>query len=110
MSSHRCEPRLEEMLTDSIVRVVMEADGVDPRELETELRQTAALLQTRRRALTRPASARSDLCENEGSHEVPNHHLERHCVDCRLPCALLLCSQRFDHMEIASIMRPHDLQ
>lgn len=66
MSSHRCEPRLEEMLTDSIVGVVMEADGVDPRELETELRQTAALLQTRRRALTRPASARSDLCGKRG--------------------------------------------
>jgi hypothetical protein len=30
-------------------------------------------------------------------------------VDCRLPCALLLCSQRFDHMEIASIVRPHDV-
>jgi hypothetical protein len=52
MSSHRCEPRLEEMLTHSIVRVVMEADGVDPRELEAELRQTAALLYARRRALT----------------------------------------------------------
>jgi hypothetical protein len=52
MSPHRCEPRLEEMLTDSIVGVVMEADGVDPRELEVDLRQTAALLRARWRALT----------------------------------------------------------
>lgn len=39
MSSQHREPRLEEMLVDSIFRAVMEADGVDPRELEAELRQ-----------------------------------------------------------------------
>ena len=44
MSSHYREPRLEDMLADSIVKAVMEADGVDPRELEAKLRQTAALL------------------------------------------------------------------
>jgi hypothetical protein len=44
MSSRYREPRLEDMLADSIVKAVMEADGVDPRELEAELRQTAALL------------------------------------------------------------------
>ena len=44
MKSRHCEPRLEDMLADSIVRALMEADGVDPRELEAELRYTAALL------------------------------------------------------------------
>jgi hypothetical protein len=32
------------MLADSIVKAVMEADGVDPRELETIFRQIAAHL------------------------------------------------------------------
>jgi hypothetical protein len=44
MSSHCREPRLKDMLADSIVKAMMEADGVDQRELEAELRQTAALL------------------------------------------------------------------
>src|SRR5215472_1980556 len=44
------------------------------------------------------------FAEREGSHEVPNRRLERHCVDCRLPWALPLCSQRSDYVEIASIM------
>jgi hypothetical protein len=43
------EPRLEDILADSIVRAVMEADCVDPLELETELRRTAALLRATRR-------------------------------------------------------------
>ena len=51
MSSHHREPRLEDMLADSIVKAVMEADGVDPRELEAELRQTAGLLCAIRRTL-----------------------------------------------------------
>jgi hypothetical protein len=37
------------MLADSIVKAVMEADGVDPRQLEAELRQTTALLRAIRR-------------------------------------------------------------
>jgi hypothetical protein len=45
------EVRLEEMLADSIVRAVMEADGVDPRVLEAELRQTAAIVRAARQAL-----------------------------------------------------------
>ncbi len=44
MSSHCPELRLEEILADSIIQAVMEADGVNSRELEAELRQTAALL------------------------------------------------------------------
>lgn len=50
MSFRYREQRLEDMLADSIVRAVMEADGVDPRELETELRRIAALLRWRRGA------------------------------------------------------------
>ena len=61
MSSHCREPRLREMLSDSIIKAVMEADSVDARELEAELRQTAALLHATRRTLIPPASARSDL-------------------------------------------------
>jgi hypothetical protein len=61
MSLHCREPRLEEMLADPIVKAVMEADGVDLRELETELRQTAALLHATWRTSNPPAFARSDL-------------------------------------------------
>jgi hypothetical protein len=44
MNSRYDEPRLEDMLVDSIVKAVMEADGVDPCKLEAELQQTAARL------------------------------------------------------------------
>ena len=57
MSSHCREPRLEEMLADPIVKAIMEADGVDSRELEAELQQTAALLHATSRTLFPPASA-----------------------------------------------------
>jgi hypothetical protein len=66
MSSHCREPRLEEMLADSIIQAVMEADGVDSRELEAELRQTAALLDATRPTLIPPASARSDFRGKRG--------------------------------------------
>jgi hypothetical protein len=66
MSSHCREPRLEEMLADSIIRAVMEADGIDPRELEAELLQTAALLHATPPTLIPPASARSDLRGKRG--------------------------------------------
>jgi hypothetical protein len=54
MSSHCRETRLEDILADSIIKAVMEADGVDSRELEAELRQTAALLHATRRKPTAP--------------------------------------------------------
>jgi hypothetical protein len=66
MSSQYREPRLEEMLADSIIRAVMESDGIDPRELEAELRRTVALLHATRRAQIPPASARSDLRGKRG--------------------------------------------
>ena len=46
MSWRHREPRFEDMLADSIVKAVMEADGVDPLELETIFHQIAAHLQT----------------------------------------------------------------
>ena len=61
MSAHCREPRLEEMLADSIIQAVMQADGVDSRELEAELRQTAALLGVTRPTLIPLAPARSDF-------------------------------------------------
>jgi len=64
-SPHR-EPRLEEMLADSIIKAVMEADGVDSRALEAELRQTAALLHATWRISNPPAFARSDLRGKRG--------------------------------------------
>ena len=66
MSSHCRELRLEEMLADSITKAVMEADGVDSRELEAELRQTGALLHATRGTSIPPASARSDLRRRRG--------------------------------------------
>jgi hypothetical protein len=48
MSLYCCEPRLEEILADPIVKAVMEADGVDLRELMAELQQTATLLHAMR--------------------------------------------------------------
>ena len=66
MSLNCRELRLEEMLGDSIIKAVMEADGVEPRELEVELRQAAALLDATRRASIPPASAQSDLRGKRG--------------------------------------------
>ena len=34
-----CEPTLEEILSDSIIEAMMQADGVDPHELRAELRK-----------------------------------------------------------------------
>jgi hypothetical protein len=48
---------------ESIVKAVMEADGVDPSELEVELRQTAAQLRAIRRnqrPLSAPVSGKFD--------------------------------------------------
>ena len=42
MSQRHREPRLEATLADSIVKAVMEADGVDPSELEVESRRAVA--------------------------------------------------------------------
>jgi hypothetical protein len=35
------DPMLEDILSDSIVKAVMEADGVDPRELRAMMRKVA---------------------------------------------------------------------
>ena len=67
MSSYCREPRLEEVLADPIIQAVMEADGVDLRELEAELQQTATLLHATRRTSIPPASA---LCGLRGRRGI----------------------------------------
>ncbi len=50
LSFRRCEPTIAEILSDSIVQAVMEADGVDPKRLEALLRDMAQNLAEVRRA------------------------------------------------------------
>jgi hypothetical protein len=45
------EPTLNEILSDSIVRAVMEADGIDPQELAAILRQAGRELVRRARVV-----------------------------------------------------------
>jgi hypothetical protein len=49
----RREPTIVEILSDPIVQTVMEADGVDPKRLETLLRSMAQELAASARSLTR---------------------------------------------------------
>jgi hypothetical protein len=51
MNSRQGEPTLEEMLSDPIVRAVMEADGIDPQELAATLTQTGRKLARRARTV-----------------------------------------------------------
>ena len=44
MNCHGRDPSLSEALSDPLVRAVMAADGVDPRQLATELRAMATRL------------------------------------------------------------------
>jgi hypothetical protein len=46
---HR-EPTLEQMLCDPIVRALMDADGVDPHELEAMLKEVGRTLRAARSA------------------------------------------------------------
>ena len=48
--NHR-EPTLDEILSDSIVIAVMEADGINPQELSTTLRQLGRQLVRRTRVV-----------------------------------------------------------
>src|SRR5262249_14312984 len=58
MNWHHREPTLDEILSDSIVRAVMEVDGVNPHELETMLRRGAQRLRTARRGGESPRDER----------------------------------------------------
>jgi hypothetical protein len=49
MNSPHGEPTLDEMLSDPIVRAVMEADGINPQELAATLRLTGQMLARRER-------------------------------------------------------------
>ena len=44
MHRHHREPTLEEMLSDPIIRAVMDADRVDPRELKAMLKDIGRAL------------------------------------------------------------------
>jgi hypothetical protein len=68
MSWRHLEPRLEDMLADSIVKAVMEADGVDPRELETIFHQIAAHLRAIK-ARSQPSGA---VHESRACCQAPN--------------------------------------
>ena len=48
MNSRQGEPTLEEMLSDPIVRAVMEADRIDPHELAATLREVGRKLSRER--------------------------------------------------------------
>ena len=61
MTLHCRELDLKAMLSDPIVKAVMEADGIDPRELEAELPEIVArLCATRNRPKPGLASASGD--------------------------------------------------
>jgi hypothetical protein len=57
MSRYCQELTLSDAMTDPMIRGLMKADGVDPRELETSLREMARLLQRRKDDERRPGSA-----------------------------------------------------
>ena len=48
MSWYHREPTLDEILSDCIVRAVMEADGIDPHELAATLREVGRKLSRER--------------------------------------------------------------
>jgi hypothetical protein len=43
----RYEPTVRDLLSDPVIRAVMDADGVDPDELEADLSETAGALRGR---------------------------------------------------------------
>jgi hypothetical protein len=47
------EPTIAEILSDSLVRVVMRADGVDPQMLERDLLSIAQMIETNSQIATR---------------------------------------------------------
>jgi hypothetical protein len=53
------EPTIAEILSDSLVRVVMRADGVDPEMLERDLRSMAQMIETNSRIETDRFTSRS---------------------------------------------------
>jgi hypothetical protein len=56
------EPTLEELLSEPIIIALMDADGVDPEELEAMLGRTSAKLGSRRAARTRRAGSAVCFC------------------------------------------------
>jgi hypothetical protein len=50
--SYQPEPTIAEILSDSLVKVVMRADGVDPEMLERDLRSMAQMIEMNSRFAT----------------------------------------------------------
>jgi len=70
---HDHEPTIAEVLSDSIVKAVMSADGVDPEMLERELRSIARIMQVDRptlRSSPRKRGAR-DTSDQSASPCIP---------------------------------------
>jgi hypothetical protein len=61
----RREPTIAEILSDSIVRSLMRADGVDPNELEAMLRRIAGAQTGHRLGRFRPGRTFKDKFEQE---------------------------------------------
>jgi hypothetical protein len=61
MNCRRREATLEEIFSDPVVRAMMEADGVNPHELATMLRQVTQRLRTARRGDESPEDDRGNL-------------------------------------------------
>jgi len=55
------EPTLAEILSDTIVRAVMDADGVDPAALEAELRRMAGAMPMQAGRVPAGASSRTTM-------------------------------------------------
>jgi hypothetical protein len=67
------EPTISEILSDSMVKAMMHADGVDPRLLERELRTIAEIVQLDRLAPRSPPGKRgpSDKTDQRTPRFIP---------------------------------------
>lgn len=70
---HDHEPTIAEVLSDSIVKAVMSADGVDPEMLERELRSIARIMQVDRPTLRSSPRQRGprDTSDQSASPWIP---------------------------------------
>src|SRR5262249_55217979 len=79
MNWYHREPTLDEIFSDSIVRAVMEADGIDPQQLAATLRQAGRTLVRRARGVPgggkRPGPGRGQGTETQKTR----NHLRNGC-------------------------------
>src|SRR5215813_1298597 len=102
MNWHHREPTLDEILSDSIVRAVMEVDGVNPHELETMLRRMRECGVSGRKQLQRLLSPALFVFAGEFPESFPRGrlddlHRDRAQCDCcfgRADCAPVFETRR----------------